>query len=87
VEDVVPQSRNRFSATKALALTLAAARHLASRPRLVVMTCEIRDFGNGEIAVKLSLTGHLVLQHAAHQLGHRQKRGGRVWPTWDCNGS
>ncbi len=35
----------------------------------IIMVGEIRDLETGGIAIKAALTGHMVLSHAAHQLG------------------
>ncbi len=33
----------------------------------IIMVGEIRDLETAEMAIQAALTGHLVLQHAAHQ--------------------
>ena len=47
----------------------------------VIMVGEIRDLETAEIAVQASLTGHLVLQHAAHQRRARRRHPPVTWAS------
>ena len=68
---------NQFQVHDKIGLTFAAAlRTLLRQDPDVVMVGEIRDAKPPRIAVQASLTGHLVLQHAAHQRRARRRSRG-----------
>ena len=59
---------------------LPALRTLLRQDPDVIMVGEIRDEETARIAIQAALTGHLVLQHPAHQ--RRLLRASRGWSTW-----
>ena len=62
------QGVNQVQMKEQIGLNFAAAlRSFLRQDPNIILVGEIRDFETAEIAIKAALTGHLVLQHPAHQ--------------------
>ena len=64
----------RFRCTPKIGLTFAdaACASILRHDPDMILVGEIRDLETAEIAIQASLTGHMVLQHAAHQRRRRR---------------
>ena len=72
---------NQMQVRPEIGLTFASAlRHVLRQDPDVIMVGEIRDRDTAEIAIRASLTGHLVFSHPPHQRRARAPSPG--WSTW-----
>jgi hypothetical protein len=86
---------NQIAVRSDIGLTFAMGlRHILRQDPNVIMVGEIRDLETAEIAIRAALTGHLGVQHAAHERraqrlhavdrhGHRAVPGGVLGGSGD----